>query len=1078
MSFRRSAALALAAAALVSGCKKVDQEPSPAEIVVAAFNSPACSDANPLLCAPAAIPTPNDLALQAVEMLSSTSAQRALLQAFVTAGGFPTDQAVGITIPIKRLTFDAASSKYVLASYAQSPLVDPTTLTTAGASRTLVVLKIDGPSPVEQTVEVDAANCTTGQIALVKAKDPTRGGTRVWAPGRYVFAMRAGAVRTTTGTPIDADQAVALVWPNKDLTNPNNQPPGGLPQILALQADAVRKSLWQPVSWGNVGGLWMVNGPGNVSAFGAVAPYFAPEQIAVIGTFQVTAGENAIPIAPMPTTPVDAASGIAPLPLDLLRTANSGTTIAYNQAFGPAALGLTTLDGFSTTAMILAPSTMPLDADTVNGATVRLVKLKGGATVLKELKQEFGIFQATGGLLGEPWAADYVAEPDPITITSQQFFQPGAPCLAANHCSLLVGLQPAAGTDAPPALAPYVGSKITMPPLDEATDYAVIITTGVRDMLGRPLQKATVAKILVDPGFDAVATSTVNGQSLLAGMSDATATALAKMRFQLAQENVLGAAGLTANDVALAYTFRTQSGIASTGQLNALALAGLPYGKPVGISPDPDAVTTFSTDATAALYGIDPAILASASGAIAEFAEVKVETVSWLLNSHNQGAFDPFHPTTETVTALVAIPDLSRVLGTCAGSVPCAPLVVFEHGLGSSKAEVLPIAASLADKGFIVAAIDQPLQGERSYCSGSGANAQAAADAMCCPAAVCGAAGASHCAFKANLTTPVDADANGVIQIGVCELDSAPGTRGRVLNHRLDSATTPSPKGVAFASANRFVSMNFFRVRDTLRQDVIDVSSLIKALAPLGPSADPFATYLATRSQGLLAVDSSKVYWIGHSFGVFAGTASLAANPRISRAVTYAGGATAIDVFANPQSYYNASLIQLLAGAGVAPGTPDFLKFLQIGKWILDPADPANFAPYVVPAEPGQGLPSPLGGKQPSRQVLTQVSLCDGTVPNTQNTLLSGLLGRRSDGTSLVDATFGDWRIPAPASGTTSRTQWFSMSSNAVCPGDAVGHSNPWNFATSAALAWKTQAEMAGFLSSPSPSNATTPVTP
>jgi hypothetical protein len=396
--------------------------------------------------------------------------------------------------------------------------------------------------------------------------------------------------------------------------------------------------------------------------------------------------------------------------------------------------------------------------------------------------------------------------------------------------------------------------------------------------------------------------------------------------------------------------------------------------------------------------------------------------------------------------------------------------VVFEHGLGSSKAEVLPIAASLADKGFIVAAIDLPLHGERSYCSGSGATAQATANAMCCPVTLCPTE-ASTCAFKANLTSSVDVDSGGVVQIGVCE--KAPGVRGRMLNHRWDSATTPSPKGVAFASANRLISLNFFRVRDSLRQDVIDVSALVKALAPTSLPANPeFIEYLANFHGGL-QVDPTQVYWIGHSGGVFAGTASIAANPRITRAVTYAGGATAIDVFANPDSHYNANLLQLLGGAGIQPGTPDYLKFLQIGKWILDPADPANFARYVVPA--GPGLPNQLlGGLQPPRQVLTQLSLCDGTVPNTQNTLFSGLLGRTPTGLPLVDATFGDWRVPAPGTTTSARAQWFSKTGAAACPADAVGHSNPWDFGN-ASLAWKAQAEMAGFLASPA--NGVTPVT-
>jgi dienelactone hydrolase len=1074
MSFRRSAALVAAAVALLSGCKNVSQEAPAQELILAAFNSPVLPGSTQ-----PALPTPNDLALQAIgDPAFPAGAQKALLQAFVVGGGFPSDQAVGITVPLKRLTFDAAANAYVVAT---PPLVDPTTVTTLGATPTVVVMKVDVPTPVTVTIEVDVENCTTGQLALKKAKGPT--GSRAWAPGRYVFAVRGGAngVKTTTGRTVSPDQAIALVIPNASFANPDNLPIG-FPAELAARVEAVRQALWLPLDWSNVGGYWTPAPSGSVTpAFTAVSAVIPPAEIASIGAFEVAPGASAIPNVPMPTAPVDSGSGIAPLPLDLLRTANSGTTIAFNAAFGPAAQGLTTLDGFSTTAMIFAPVTVPVDASTVNGSSVHLYKISGGTiTRLKELKQELGIFAATGGASGDPLGAAYVAEPTPITTTQGNFVAPGVPCAAAGGCSLIVGLQPSVGAPVGPPFG-----TIYLPPLDEATDYAVFITTSVKDMLTRPLQKSTVAKILLDPDFDPVATSTVNGVSLLSGISNETATALRKMREQLVPvtAQLTTDTGKTAADVALAYTFRTQGGIKST----ALGIVTLPYATPLGVSPDADAVTTLTPATAAAQYGIDPTVLTTLAS-IAELAEVKVQTMSWLIASQNSGAFDPANPTTETVTALVTIPDPTLVTGTCPTALPaytaanCAPLVVFAHGLGSSKASVLPIAGALAARGFIVAAIDMDKHGDRSYCSGSGPGAQAAANAQCCPGGACGPT--STCAFKANLTTPVDAivDPDPLvppipIQIGFCE--SAPGVRGGYLNYRLDcdginpdgtpnlACFSSGGKGTAYASANRLISLNFFRVRDTLRQDVIDKSALVKALAPIGKSADAFAAYLeATHG---LAVDFTKVYFVGHSGGVFSATASLAVNPRFTRAVTYAGGATAIDVFANPESRYHANLVALLAGADVTEGSADYLKLLQIGKWIMDPADPANFAKHVIPGS----LPSPfalppfsatplaaLWPAQPVRDVLTQLSICDGTVPNAQNQLFSALLGLS---------------VPSPSSATTGRVQWYAQTGAGVCPGDAVTHSNLLDFVTPS-LTQQAQAYASDFLASPA--NVVTPVLP
>jgi hypothetical protein len=441
------------------------------------------------------------------------------------------------------------------------------------------------------------------------------------------------------------------------------------------------------------------------------------------------------------------------------------------------------------------------------------------------------------------------------------------------------------------------------------------------------------------------------------------------------------------------------------------------------------------------------------------------------------GAFDPGHLSSELVTAIVAIPDRSLVTGTCPAAPPaipagayaamgvtaCAPLVVFEHGITTSKTDVLMVAASLASRGFVVAAIDQAMRGDRSYCSGSGPNAQAAADAMCCPAALCGVA--STCNFYPNLSTPVDFDpaTNSTIQIGLCE--TAPGVRGRMLSHRFDNDALPSPKGTAFASANRLLSMNFFRLRDAFRQDVVDESALVMALAPIGPpvpgSSDAFASYL--RDKYGIAVDFTKVYLAAHSGGAISGTQTMAVNPRISRAVTYASGATFIDIAANPQSHFHQTLVSLLPPG--TEGTPTYLKLLQMAKWVLDPAEPANYARYVVPGS----LPSPFSfapfdttplnafwGTQPARSVLAQMSLCDDTVPNPQNLTYVGMLGLAAPAT--------------PATSTNGRVQLFSQTTAMQCPpaspSDAVTHGNIIDFATPS-LTGLAQSYMGDFLVSP-----------
>jgi len=302
----------------------------------------------------------------------------------------------------------------------------------------------------------------------------------------------------------------------------------------------------------------------------------------------------------------------------------------------------------------------------------------------------------------------------------------------------------------------------------------------------------------------------------------------------------------------------------------------------------------------------------------------------------------------------------------------------------------------------VVAAIDAEKHGDRSWCT---------ADAQC--------GAGSTCAFKANFTGPTD----GTTQIGVCE--SAPGVRGTYLNERVDGAAGASEKGVPYVSGNYLVTLNFFRTRDSLRQDVIDQSALVKALAPYGPSPDAFAQHLLAMEGGGYAVDPTKIYWVSQSLGSIQGAVDLAANPRFSQAVFNAPGATLVDIFGNAESGFHQTLLDLIAP--IEEGSAEYLKLLQVAKWILDPADPANFAPHVLTNR----LASPLDdaglpGLPSSRSALVQLGLCDPTIPNAQNAYFASQLGLP---------------VPAPGAGGTGRVQWFvNSASGETCPDAGATH--------------------------------------
>jgi len=164
---------------------------------------------------------------------------------------------------------------------------------------------------------------------------------------------------------------------------------------------------------------------------------------------------------------------------------------------------------------------------------------------------------------------------------------------------------------------------------------------------------------------------------------------------------------------------------------------------------------------------------------------------------------------------------------------------------------------------------------------------------------------------------------------------------------------------------------------------------------------------------------------VGQSLGSLDGALDLAANPRISRAVLNVGGATIIDILTTSPNL-GGPFLSVLASIGIVPGTPEYLLFLITTKWILDPADSANFAQHLVTAPLPNLLVDPTGATpQAPKAILGQAARCDLTVPNSTSELLYGLIGLAP--------------LEPTASSATPGLQWFMTSSGGTCPGDATG---------------------------------------
>ncbi len=678
--------LPLVAALVALACApSVPYTPPPASVTYAVFDiSSAVPD----------IPQPNDLALAtpftcpaAIAAANGGCAQQDLLNAWAAQGGFPNDQEVDITIDFQTQNIDPNTGAL---SNAPADL-DLTTIT----PETLLVLELPGSAVTYAPIVINSDGTSpnyvkfadhgtltirniqgTGSSALVGAP---------WTAGvHYAAAVRGGpnGVKTKDGVGINASPIFYLLTRGVNLSLPQNETllPGDLQAKAAAgaQLEQLRQNYLEP--------------------FTQVSNYFPSTDLAVMGTFQIAPTSSAY-------VQTDPNRGLIPLPSDFLLNA-TGTLVQDVPAFGPLAGGLATLDGFSTTGMVLSTTSAPILGSTVNKSTVFLYDLTNPAAPVRVPDGT----EAGGGYESEPAAIE-----ETINVGGNQV-----------AVSTAIGLQPAIP----------LASGAMLPPLKENTEYAVLISNGVKDLNQAGLSRSTLAQLLLfEPDHPVAA----GGTSLVQGVPDGEAALIESIREKLnpAIAQLQADKNVPRNDLSMAYTFRTQSitglgnfldaasGVPAANQRPAglLQLAALPYASTAlagAIITSPTVNHTYVAADAFTKYGIDPSV---PNSHIAEVIDATVITAEIL--SKTTGAFDPTlasNPNIVPIPALIIVPQESSVpacpsgVGFPAGA-HCAPLVIFHHGLGGDRSAVLAVADSLAAQGFVVAAIDGDKNGARSWCS-------------------------------------------------------------------------------------------------------------------------------------------------------------------------------------------------------------------------------------------------------------------------------------------------------------------------------------------------------------------------
>src|SRR5689334_13102040 len=461
MTTSKSLLVALPLALAACGEPSVPQT-QPAPVVLAVFD--------PLT---GNIPLPNDLALAQIPA-TLPAAQQDLLRAFVAQGGFPNDQEVPVTISFQTTTVAQDGTTTNAAPDLDFSSINPGTVVVfLKAPQGAGTVPLDPVQPADYVKLADRGTLTLHH----KGRQP-------WPPGQYVLAVRGGSadgVKTTSGTPIAASPTFFLIAQGEKLDTEQNlallraqtgSTAAAKAAAAQLQAIIAQYSCTPGDTACLAAGGKSPPEPG--SAFAAVDQAFPHQQAAAMTTFA---------IAPIAGTQVqlDPGRGLVPLPIDLLRdpraqsascaacgkltplaacTLAQGTLDAQGVCrdskgnVNAAAGGFAALDGFSTTGMMLAPLSDLVQASTVNASTVQLWDLTNPASPVA--------VPASTVLI------------EPVEVTQ-------------SGLSPVIALQPAGAT------ASDATSVFRTRPLKDATDYAVVVSDGVKDKAGKSIGPGTVA---------------------------------------------------------------------------------------------------------------------------------------------------------------------------------------------------------------------------------------------------------------------------------------------------------------------------------------------------------------------------------------------------------------------------------------------------------------------------------------------------------------------------------------------------------------------------------------------------------
>ena len=610
--------------------------------------------------------------------------------------------------------------------------------------------------------------------------------------------------------------------------------------------------------------------------------------LAACDTDKPTTVQDSINTTAPSTSDYDLSQSIIPFPNDLLFTDSADGTINIPDVdetdLSDPQVAINGVDGFSTVAPMSTGFSTAIDPASITGTSVRVFE------VIK-----------TGGTPPIPPAS-------PVTsVTAQLTF-------GVDYIATVSSVDPTGSTLV----------VVPLKPLKPKTSYAVLITNALTDTDGNPFS-SSVSYLLTsgpEPIADLAAVSPYTADDIFVGVlkpddgatqaeideayADAEDLEVLRQFIVIPSETALladaGNSDITSDDVILHWTFTTQSTTevltATRSQNRGLAAVSDFLPIPVTTSPLADIhvgaleVPYYLTVSdTTSSPSNDPTALGSYwQGPLESHMSYLAANVTPVAPSTNP---------TVVVPMLVSIPK-TPIPGCNAMPGGGWPVVIYQHGITRSRADMLAVADSLAQICMAVVAIDMPMHGiTGNETDGSAAFKDLTAD--------------GERTFDLDLVTE-DADGNIVAQ---------------------------APDGVIDSSGLHYVNLtNLMNTRDNLRQSVSDLFALVWAIES-GAVTD-----------GSNIMDASSMYFLGHSLGAMVGTTFLANEPAVTDAALAFGG-TSLPKILDGSATFGPTISGGLAANGVEKGTPDYESFIGAAQTVVDSGDPVN---HATTAAAGRGI--------------------------------------------------------------------------------------------------------------------------